>query len=623
MSKSILEKHVRRYLPLAGILLLTFAVFSPNLSHDFISNDDPGHLLHNPHVRQLTPRIFFSLVNHTYIPLTVLSFAVEHTFFGFDPFVYHLDNLLLHLANTALVFFLFLRMGFSARAVFLAALLFGIHPLHVESVAWVTERKDVLYAFFYLLSLNSYWAYISSGKSRSYVWSAVFAALSILSKPMALSLPLIMLLFDWYKGRRFDARVWAEKIPHCLIVGSIALITYLFFARVPGETPQQAFLVWIWTFVFYIRKFLFPGLLLAVYNIPKPVTLFHPSYLGSLLAFAAFAAGLWRWRANRLLIFAFAFYIGSIFFLLRFDDTMDINVVADRFMYLPMTGFCLLFGVYAARFLQWAEGRQERVKAAALICLLVLAGLLGARTFQQSRVWGDSIRLWSDVLRYYPDEFIALDHRAYAYGRAGEYEKSIADYTKAFAIHPDYAAGYNNRGIAYGVLGKKEEAGKDFRRALELDPGHVNTYYNRGVFHYKEGNFEEALADFSKVIELRPLHLEAWTNRGLIYLQRREYERALMDFNFVLSVHPSDFKALNSRAFLFWEQNMYYPALSDLDSLIEGYPRDPELYFYKAQIYLNLGETGAALENLKAVLFLNPGHAGARKILEQNGRKEP
>ena len=196
---------------LSAVLLLTLAAFSSALNNQFLNWDDDRMLTENPSVRSLTPgniqHIFTSTVQRVYIPLSVFSLAVEYAFAGDHPFIYHLDNVLLHLLVTGLIFVFALRMGLSGRAAGWAALLFGIHPMHVESVAWVTERKDVLYSVFYMASLISYWQYLEGKKKTDYGLSIVFGFLSILAKPMAISLPLVLFLLDWFKNRGWNKKI--------------------------------------------------------------------------------------------------------------------------------------------------------------------------------------------------------------------------------------------------------------------------------------------------------------------------------------------------------------------------------------------------------------------------------
>jgi protein O-mannosyl-transferase len=204
------------------LIVFVFVVFSPCLKAGFIDLDDDGHILNNAVLQDLSlssiKQIFTQTPNGTYIPLTILSFALEKHFFGFNPFVFHLDNLSFYTAIVVLVLLLARRMGLSIEAAFLAALIFAIHPMRVESVVWVTERKDVLYAFFYLLALHQYWSYLKTLSINYYFATVLFGILSILAKPMALSLPLILLVFDWFYGRSFNRRVLMEKVPILLYV---------------------------------------------------------------------------------------------------------------------------------------------------------------------------------------------------------------------------------------------------------------------------------------------------------------------------------------------------------------------------------------------------------------------
>jgi len=244
------------------ILILTFTAFSSSLNNDYTNWDDESHFLKNPDVLLLNvPHlrdIFINTVNQTYNPLTTLSFAIEHHFFRFNPFVSHLINCLFHLGITALVFLFALRLNLGIYTAGFSALLFGIHPMHVESVAWVTQRKDVLYAFFYMLALNSYIQYTNTFKKTSYLLSIVYGLFSILAKPMALSLPLILFVCDWFQRRRFDVKVCLEKIPYFLIIIPVASISYVLNARTINVEFWSAFIVWFWSLAFYIQKFIFP-----------------------------------------------------------------------------------------------------------------------------------------------------------------------------------------------------------------------------------------------------------------------------------------------------------------------------------------------------------------------------
>ena len=272
MVSAFLNLTCRQYLLVLTILVIVFLAFWPSVQNGFVNWDDDVHLTENPALRGLDgdhlQQIFSQTINHIYVPLTTLSFAIEYFFRQYDPFLYHLDNLLLHLLNTWLVFIICGQLGLTVRASGLAALLFGLHPTHVESVAWVTERKDVLYGAFYLLAMHLYLRYIKEANKNLYLFSWFSGLFSMLAKPMALSLPLILLVLDWLKGRKFERNLYLEKVPYVLIIVSITLITYLQHARIPAQKAGEAVLIGTWTFIFYIRKFVFPFDLCPLYKLP-------------------------------------------------------------------------------------------------------------------------------------------------------------------------------------------------------------------------------------------------------------------------------------------------------------------------------------------------------------------
>ena len=315
------ETSNRQGLLLCVVLAVTFFAFIPTLNHSIAVWDDDGHLRKNEDVRSLDPenikKIFTSSVNNTYIPLTTLSFALEYAVFRYTPFIYHLNNILLHLGVTALVFFFIKRCGASIRVAALAALIFGIHPMKPESVAWVTERKDVLYAFFYMLALHQYWDYLEEGKARPYMLSLVFGLLSMLAKPMAVSLPLVLLLCDWMHGRKLSWAMVIDKMSYALYILPLILITYGQNARKLGHNIYEGTLTWIWTLVFYLRKFIFPIENLPVYRMPEPVTLTSWHFFMPVITSLAIIYLIYRFRHNRLFVFSFAFFFFSIFFLLK------------------------------------------------------------------------------------------------------------------------------------------------------------------------------------------------------------------------------------------------------------------------------------------------------------------
>ena len=511
---------------LLGVLVITFVSLYPVLNNEFVRNwDDKIFLVENPSIQSLDLKhIFTNTIFFVYVPLTILSFAIEHHFFGYNPFIYHLDNLLLHLTVTSLIFFFALQIGLTVRASGLAALLFGVHPLHVESVAWVAERKDVLYSVFYVGALCFYWQYLQEKKIKSYLLSIIFGVLSILSKPMALTLPLILFLCDWLKGRKFEKKVLLEKIPYFLYIIPIAWITYSFHTRIPGNNFVEGALIWVWTLIFYIRKFVFPFVVVPLYLLPSPISIYNYHYLLSICILGLLLIYIFRYRKNRWLIFAVLFYFGSIFFLLKYDD-FETVIVADRYMYLPSLGMCVFFGFLCDRILEKFNKRNIILKRIGYLGLIVLFLAMCFKSSFQTGVWKNSVTLWDCIIRHSFDHSIAYVQRGIGYAELGKYDLAVTDFNKALEIDPTQAAAYGGRGAIYTEQGKYALAFEDYNRAIAVDPQYAFAYVKRGIMYSQLGEYALALKDFDKALEIDPQCIIAHKSRSDVYAILSAYEQ--------------------------------------------------------------------------------------------------
>jgi len=520
-----------------GIALMsaTFLAYAPCLNAGFLGNwDDAAHLLENPHVRGLSLEhlraMFTSNVNRTYIPLTILSFALEYRFFELEPWIYHFNNILLHVMVSLGVFVFARQVGLSARGSFLAGLLFGIHPMHVESVAWVTERKDVLYAVFYIAALNAYWRFLRNEKAFFYLLTFVSGLLSMLAKPMALSLPLVLLACDWLAGRQMDRYVFFEKAAFLLYIIPIGWQTYSMHMRLPALTTGPGILLWIWSLIFYVLKFCFPFNLIPQYHVPQPVTFLNFNFAFPVLLLLMIVYGLYRWRRQRLLLFACLFYFLSVFFLLRYDFQADLCFVADRFMYLPLAGFCLLAGAALGRLLNWSAGQKKEFKMMLWAVVVVLFSGLFFKTFLQSRLWIDPETLWSYVIEKNPESYVAHINRGCAYAQNGMDALALKDFNRAVDIAPHIATAYYDCGVVFQDGRRYHQALENYNRAIDIDSQYANAYNNRAIVLSLLGYYVSAIQDCSRVIALKPHDPSGYYNRGWIFKKLKLFQQAEQDF---------------------------------------------------------------------------------------------
>lgn len=618
---------ISKWLTLILILAIVFCAFWPSLFNGFVSWDDNIYVVENEVIRNFSleslKTIFTTDVSLNYTPLTILSFAGEYHFWDYQPFYYHLNNLLLHLLVTALVFVFALRLAGSLTVAVIASLVFGIHPMHVESVAWITERKDVLYASFYMLALLFYWIYLTGKRKIFYGLSLICGSLSILAKPMALSLPLVLFALDWFFGRKLERRMFFDKILFGLLIFPIAWLTYALNSRVVSFKFPESILTWVWTFVFYIKKFIVPFDFLPLYQLPNPVQITNPEFAFSVFVFIAILAALLYFRKNRWLVFAFLFYFLSIFFLLRFDNNVDLCIVADRFMYLPSVGFCILVAVYCRKLFVWAK-RQNGFWYMVLIFVLGGCVLFLARTtYQQSKIWGNEIVFWNQVISKYPTFAMGYNQRALAYKQEGDLVQALDDYSKAIMLFPHYDFALTNRGIVYKELGEYQKAWEDHSRAIEVNPNFSEAYLNRGNVLFSVGDFNAAIADYTKAIatigisarrKSTPYRAEAYSRRGSGYFFAKDYDAALLDFNQALSINPDNIVALDNRAIIFSLRGERDKALVDFERSLQLVPDNPVNYVNRAQLLYQSGDLWGALRDLKAALIFNENNQRALEL---------
>ncbi|MEW5895190.1 MAG: tetratricopeptide repeat protein [Candidatus Omnitrophota bacterium] len=540
------------------IALLTFLAFLPSLQNGFVNWDDPSFILEIRQLRSLSlaniKSYFTSTVQRIYVPLTLLSFAIEHSLFGFNPFGFHLTNILLHVIVTLLVFRLGIYFGLSTTASALGALVFGIHPMHVESVAWITERKDLLYSVFYMIAVIYYFRYLGEirhdcggtggqvfFRKRFYLFTVIFGLLSILSKPMALSLPLIFFVLDWFSGRKFTRAAFLDKAVHFVYIMPVAFITYSCHMRIPGEGILKSLNVWVWTLTFYLKKFFLPLSFVPLYRLPSA---FSPEYILSWAIFISMIAALFYYRKNRWVLFSFLFFFVSIFFLLRFDNRADTSIVADRFMYLPSVGFCLLAGMVLDLVLKEMSIKKAWAKGLVMIAFGMLFMLLFAKTWSQNRIWRNSGTLWTSVLDFYPDSPDAHNNLGSHYLDRGELEQAMAEFYLTSYLKPGEKLAYYNMAEVFYRRNQLSRAIELYTKTLSLDPGYAPAYNNRGNMYLLSGLSNEAISDYSRAIALDPEYIDAFINRSTAYMLLQDDENALNDLDKVLSLDSENKTAI-------------------------------------------------------------------------------
>ncbi len=589
----------REWLLAAAILLITFLVFSSVLNHGFVDWDDDVNVTENPNVKELNAttlkNIFTGEVIGGYTPLTTLSFAIEHAIFGMKPGVFHTTNLLLHLVNTLLVFILIRRLGFSLFVAAFVALLFGIHPMRVESVAWITERKDLLYGMFFLASLIVYTRFRQHGHRRFYYITLLLFVLSLLSKIQAVTLPLVLILIDYLQERRLIAKQLLNKIPFLalsLLTGviGILLLSQRGSLEINSDLPfYQRIFVGTYSLCVYLYKAVVPYPLSAIY--PMPASLSATFYLSAGMVLILLVAA-WRFvRKKPEWVFALLFFVVNVVFMLQVVGA-GTAFLADRFTYLAYIGLFIILAMLAE------QAFRIRWPLVTVIPVAIWVIIMSLITWFQVKVWKDSETLFTNVIDRYPNSLIAHNNLGIFFREQGQIEKAVAAYTRAIAVSPGGYLAYSNRGEVYFETGEWDKALVDINRALELNPDNSKALGNRAAIFGSRKQYDEALADLNRALELDPANQRARSNRVLAHYTLGRYEAAVNDATIYLKTNPTDPDMLNQRGRCYGYLNRNEEALSDFNQAIRLNPRKGSYYQNRSYQLSQMGNFKSALEDI-------------------------
>ena len=581
-----LPRHINRLWLLAvTISFLTFVLYIPALQNKFLVDwDEDIYILNNVRIRSLNLEFFrWALLDYKtnlWHPVTWISHAVDYAIWKLTPFGHHLTSIALHAVNAGIVVLLVARLIQLAKAVkpehvstnpqyqrivliasAVAGLLFGIHPLHVESVAWVTERKDLLYALFYMVSIIYYLRYVTDHAtyhihqnfllSHRYQLSLMLFLLSLASNPMAVTLPVVLLLLDWYPLQRFRDRpaLWPlllEKLPYFLLSAAVAVITLLAQQQIGGlkslksASPLFRILLAMKSLMLYMVDIASPVNLLPVHFYPKDHSIWKAEFVIAAAFIVAVAAVCIVFRKRRVIPASLLFFVISLFPVLGLAQA-GVQSRADRFLYLAVLGPFLLIGLFIAN--HWSKSDNLThlripIRTALIVLILTVSLLLSHTTIRQIDLWKDSITFWSHAIANSsaPESDLYI-FRGGAFEKNGQFDKALTDYAKAIAINPRNSLAYFNRGIHYMNRGLFDSAIDDFGTAMKLTPNDMDIYINRGNTYLKRGDSRLAIKDYTYVIEKQANSAAvAYINRSNAYANTYEYDKAIRDLTTALSL---------------------------------------------------------------------------------------
>jgi protein O-mannosyl-transferase len=623
-------------------------VYLPALNLGFVNWDDNVYVYENPSI--LLPNsgfvqwAFTTFQIGNWHPMTWLSLGLDRILWGPEPMGFHATNILLHGLNTALVTILVFLLiaatknvvpregsesGLSDRGVMTAAavtgILFGFHPIHVESVAWISERKDVLCALFFLTAIATYLKYVEARSSeivgipffrgrsfRYYFLTIALFALALLSKPMGVTFPGVLLLLDWHPLGRFEreriSTIFIEKLPLFALSIASSVVTIVAQKNISSVISFSALplthrlINGIRAFILYLWKMIFPINLLPFYSFPRDVSLLSVKYISILLAAVGIVAScvlLVKSRKGRSWTAAWSYYLITLLPVLGFIQVGN-QSMADRYMYLPSLGPFLLAGLGCALVFERKGGAAEGPPHERYYVLLIMGVLvisLSILTVRQTGVWKDGFTLWNYVINKDPASAGKVyNNRGVIYLKQNRPEEALRDFNTALASSPfnlkgrsDISAWYCNRASAYRLLGRYDKAIEDLITVVKLGPGDITGYVHRGNTYLLMGQYDEAISDFSKAISLKPDSAFVYFNRGSAYQLKKQYDKAIDDFSKALSLDARFTDAYSERGATYIALARYDEAIEDYSAAISISPDVPRYYSNRGTAFIKRG----------------------------------
>lgn len=585
--------------------MLTVVAFAPALRNGFVSWDDDKNFLANPHYRGLGPEqldwMWSTFHLGHYVPLSWMSLGLDYVVWGMNPFGYHLTNVLLHALNAVAVYFLarrLLHLGAADQrgrdhltlpAAF-AALLFAVHPLRVESVAWVTERRDLLSLLF---ALSSVLAYLRAcdrddDQRRAYWASLILYVCALLSKATVMSLPAVLLVLNVYPLRRLGGRagwtsasarqVYLEVMPFALAAAAIAALSIVALREPDQLSPGLKVAVSAYGLAFYVWKTVAPFGLSPLYEMPAQVNPSSGAFIASYVAVAVITivALLMRRRWPGAAVAWFTFVLISLPMLGAVQNGR--HITADRYTYHSAVALAML-GAGALLFV-------TRILARPVVPMTLAAALLaalGSLTLPQIGVWSDSTTLWTRVLDV--DENSAVGHTEWArlLLEQNKIDDGIAHSERAIALDPELAEAHNDLGVGLARQGRLAEATDEYRRALALKPSFDEPQNNLGVVEAQQGNVDSAIVYYRRALETNPDNADAQVNWGNALVRLNRPDEAIPHYQEAIRIRPDHAEAHHN----------WGVALARQDKLAE------------------------AIEQFRQALAINPGHTESKDYLER------
>jgi tetratricopeptide (TPR) repeat protein len=624
----------------AVLALTVLSVYWPVRNHDFVKYDDDKYVTDNRNIQSgLNERsirwAFSSGYASNWHPVTWLSHIVDCEIFDLNPRGPHLVNMLFHIANTLLLFIVLKRMtGRVWPSAFVAAL-FGLHPLHVESVAWVAERKDVLSTFFWMLTMLAYAWYAEKPRIGRYLLVLLSFTLGLMAKPMLVTLPFVLLLLDYWPLERVrlageqaaERSPWhyllLEKVPLMLLAAASSVVTFLVQQKAGAVQPMEAIDLKsrlgnaIVAYAGYIEKMFWPSRLAVLYPHPGHSLSMGTIAVCGLLLIAGSFCFLWAGRRRKYLVVGWLWYVGTLVPVIGLVQ-VGVQAMADRYTYVPLTGLFVLMTWGAIDVL---SNRRLRKSVLTLLAAVVLSALAIA-TSLQLRYWQNSVTLFERTLAVTSDNYIMHNNYGNVLIKLGRLNEATDQFERSLKIKPGNAEAHNNLGNAYGGLGRTDDAIREYHEALRLKPHFAEAHYNLALALSQQNKTEESIREYGESVSLDPGNVDALSNLGYELAEQGDFGQAIEFYQKALAIDPANVITHGRLGLALTAANKIDEAIAEFRIVLKARPADAEMWCNLGILLERQGKTSEAIDSYRRALQIEPANAKAQSLLKAVSSRE-
>ena len=617
---------------LIGICLVAaiIAVYWPVYNYEFVKYDDDTYVTNNTNIQsglnwKSVYWAFTTGYESNWHPITWLSHALDFQLFGNWTGGHHLTNILFHILNTIVLFYVLMRTtGAIWPSVFVAAA-FALHPLHVESVAWVAERKDVLSTFFWLLTMWAYILYVKKLKFKWYLTAFLMFVLGLMSKPMLVTVPFVLFLLDyWPLGRKFSQRLLIEKIPFFICSFTSCVVTFL-VQRSSGTMAAIEFFGLairinnaIVSYITYITKMIWPSRLAVLYLHPgNELPMSKVVVCGLLLVLISICFFIHPARRYRFLAVGWLWYLGTLVPVIGLVQVGE-QAMADRYTYMTLTGLFIIIAWSAKEFVPKWRYRNIILTFLAAAALVALA-LTSSR---QVRYWKDSLTLFKHALQVTENNYIMRSNYATHLGKIGRLDEAIEQFNELLKTKPDIPEAQNNLGYALLQTGNVQQAIERFRLAIKYRPAFPQAYFNLATAFKKQGKLEEAVSYYKQALEIKPDYIDAYMNLAITFKELKKFDEAIESCNKVLKFKPDNVIAHGHLGVVLAAAGKNDEAIKEIRFVLNARPNDTEMHRNLGILLERQGKIAEAIASYRTALQIDPNNADCRQFLEAALKKQ-